>query len=68
MWIHLPPVKLCAHCLIQNPKYYHVSVKDGVKACNLSEADIDGFPILDGKNPSALLTQVQRIPIRHTEL
>ena len=44
MWASLPPLKLCAHCLVQCPQYSHVALEK----CDLEQAEINNLPIIDG--------------------
>jgi hypothetical protein len=48
MWASIPPMKLCAHCLVQCPQYSHIWLEEGRKACNLKPSRVKGYPILHG--------------------
>ena len=48
MYVNVPPIKLCAHCILLCPKYSHVKVEDGITYYGLEHRDIEYLPIIDG--------------------
>jgi hypothetical protein len=48
MYVNVPPIKLCAHCILLCPKYGHLKVEDGIKYYGLELRDIEYLPIIDG--------------------
>ena len=57
MYVNVPPIKLCAHCLLC-PKYNHVYIDEGIKACGLGINDIEHLPIVDGMPPASSLFSI----------
>jgi len=51
MYVNVPPVKLCAHCILLCPKYNYVHIDEGIKACGLGINDVEHLPIVDGIPP-----------------
>ena len=57
MWASIPPLKLCAHCLVQCAQYNHVALEEYREACNFEQADIEALPIIDGI-PAGMLEEL----------
>jgi hypothetical protein len=44
MWMHVPPVKVCAHCILGKNGYGHVDLDDALSSLGLSDDVLGYYP------------------------